>query len=181
MFLFCVCDQLVSVKLSSRALAEECRHSREWRNKSPVASRTACSYWRAFLDLNSTSSTQLHQYTTSHWCKSTSRHRMISLLRSVLISRIFVRCNALSSNSARFPWNTEHQKLKKSLLVWESRRSLSVLLGRERRFARCMLGSGVLNPRWWSFTSAGSFPPSAHPVVSKQHRSSTDYWIIKIR
>ncbi len=45
-------------------------------------------------------------------------------------------------------------EFEKSLFVWESRRSSSVLLGRERRFARWMLGNGVLNPCWRSFTSA---------------------------
>ncbi len=43
--------------------------------------------------------------------------------------------------------------LEKSLFVQESRRSLSVLSGREQRFARWMLGNGVLNLRWRSFTS----------------------------
>ncbi len=46
------------------------------------------------------------------------------------------------------------KNFEKSLFNRESRRSLSVLLGRERRFVRWMLGNGALNPRRQSFTRA---------------------------
>ncbi len=73
------------------------------------------------------------------------------------------------------------------LFVRESRRSSSVLLGREPRFARWMLGNGVLNPLAKLHERPGTLPPSARPVVSKQHRSSANYnvqqsvRVIKIR
>ncbi len=59
-------------------------------------------------------------------------------------------------------------EFEKSLFNQESRRSLSILLGREQRFARWMLGNGVLNPRRQSFSSAC-------PESSEQHRCSADY------
>ncbi len=67
-FVLCLwSDQCVSVQLISRSRAVKCKHSRE--------RRTACSWRRAFLDLNSTSSlTQLHLYTTSHWCTKHYKH-----------------------------------------------------------------------------------------------------------
>ncbi len=119
-FVLCLwSDQRVSVKLSSRALAKECKHSREWKNKTPSANRTACSWWRAFLDQNSTSSlTQVHLYTTFHWIKSTSHRRTISKL---ILCRVQIWSAGSSSDgarcpvwyrSARFPWNTEQQSLK---------------------------------------------------------------------
>ncbi len=53
-FVLCLwSDQRVSVKLSSCAIAEEWRHSREWPNKTPAANRTL-----------------LHLYTIFHWWKA---------------------------------------------------------------------------------------------------------------
>ncbi len=102
-------------------------------------------------------------YTTSHWCKSTSRRHAIppfiplhDLLWLAGNSADVRHCPVLR-HSARFPWNTERQSLKKSLFNWESRRSSLVLLGRERRFARWMLYSTVWNPRYLSFTSEPVF------------------------
>ncbi len=66
------------------------------------------------------------------------------------------------------------REFEKSLFVWESRSSLSVLLGRERRFSRWMLGNGVVSP-------------SARPEAFDQSYGSTNYnfqqnvRIIKIR
>ncbi len=105
--------------------------------------------WRVFLDQNSKSYLALlHLYTTFHWCKSTSRRRGIFTVDSAswsdLISWKLVRCNALASFSQV---SVKHRaaEFEKSLFIWESRRSLSVLLGSERRFNWWMLGNGVLN------------------------------------
>ncbi len=72
-----------------------------------------------------------------------------SASRSDLISWKFGRWSSLSGIVSFSQVSVKHRaaEFEKSLLVWESRRSLSVLLGRERRFARWMLGNGVLNPR----------------------------------
>ncbi len=134
-------DQRVSVKLSSGALAEECRHSREWTNRTPTERRTACSWWRAFLDQNCTSS--LTRFLC--WFCVTIRSDQLKAWQ-------MKRC--LEWRSARFPWNTEQQSLRNPFFNQESRRSLSVLLGRERRFVRWILGDCVLNPRRRSFTRA---------------------------
>ncbi len=79
-----------------------------------------------------------------------------SALRSALISWKLGRCSTLSGIASFSQDSVKHRaaEYEKSLFVRESRRRSSVLLGRERRFARQMLGNSVLNPRWRSFTSA---------------------------
>ncbi len=64
-------------------------------------------------------------------------------------------------------------EFEKSLFNQESRRRLTVLLGRERRLARWMLGNVLseLHER------AGSLPPSVHPKSSKKRCSSADYYV----
>ncbi len=80
------------------------------------------------------------------------------------------RLNALSGMASFSQVSVKHRaaKFEKSLFIRESRRRSSVLLGREWRFARWMLGSGVLNPRCLRFTSA----PARFPRL---RRSSTNY------
>ncbi len=79
-----------------------------------------------------------------------------SASRSDLISWKIVRGNVLSGMVSFSQVSVKHREaeFENSLFVRESRRSSSILLGRERRFARWMLGNAVLNPRWRSFTSA---------------------------
>ncbi len=55
-------------------------HENEWTERPRCVKRLAVDE-EHFLDQNSTSSlTRLHLYTTSHWCKCTSRHHTISSL-----------------------------------------------------------------------------------------------------
>ncbi len=76
-----------------------------------------------------------------------------SASRSDLISWKFGRWSALSGMVPFSHVYVKHRaaEFEKFLFNRESRRSLSVLLGREWRFARWMLGNGVL---WQSFTRA---------------------------
>ncbi len=67
--------------------------------------------------------TLLHLYTTSHWCKNTSRRHAIPLLilrRDLLWSAEntadLMHC-LVWCRSARFPWNTEQQSLKNPCLT----------------------------------------------------------------
>ncbi len=68
----------------------------------------------------------------------------------------------------------------KPALVWESRRSSADLLGRERRFARWMLGSAVRNPRCLSFTSVPARLPRLRvrstTTDAKHFSNSGDFW-----
>ncbi len=132
----------------------------------------ACSWWRAFLVQNSTSSlTLLHLYTASHWFKSTSRHHAIfAIMRSDLFSWKFGRWSALSGIAPFSQVSIKHRatEFEKSLFNRESRMSSSILLCRERRFAKWMLGNGVLNPRWRSFMSAPVLCRILHPCQIMQ-------------
>jgi len=76
-----------------------------------------------------------------------------SALWSALISWKFGRCNTLSGIPSFSQVSVKHRaaELEISLLIQESRRSSPVLLGREWRFTRWVLGYGVLNARWRSF------------------------------
>ncbi len=120
----CSASEIRSASFCSRALAEECRHSQEWKNRTSAASIMACSWWRAFLVQNSTSSLRLlHLYTTSHWFKSTSRRHAIFPL---ILCRDQI-CSAESSEDearclelrrlARFPSNKEQQSLRNPCLT----------------------------------------------------------------
>ncbi len=166
---FCSVSVIRSASFYKADLAFACR----WNVNTHENERTKLPQWiewlAEFLDQNSTSSlTQLHLYTISHWCKSMSRRRVISPL---------ILCRGRIWSAIRYGIvqpgfrETQSSRVWKSLFVRESRRSLSVLLRREWRFPRWMLGSGVLNPRWRSFTSA----PAHFPLlcVLKRLNSTT--------
>ncbi len=143
--------------------------------------------------MKSISSTEKHIFFNT----VTSVHRL-SLMsrRHAIFPLILCRdqiCSAESSEDearclelrrlARFPSNTEQQSLRN----WESRMSSSILLCRERRFAKWMLGNGVLNPRWWSFMSAPVLCRILHPCQIMQYkcpakhqnrRNPVKFWVV---